>query len=152
MKRAIFTGSFDPFTIGHASIVMRALPLFDEIIIGIGVNESKTCMFSIDKRLQAISSLYADQPRIKVEAYNDLTVDFAKRKNADFIVKGLRCLKDFEYERDQADINRSLTGIETVMLYTEPQFAAISSSMVRELAHFGKSIDEYLPAKTTITL
>jgi pantetheine-phosphate adenylyltransferase len=147
MRKAIFTGSFDPFTIGHASIVMRALPLFDEIIIGIGVNESKECLFSTEERLKAINSLYADEPRIKVEAYNDLTVDFAKRKNADFIIKGIRCVKDFEYERDQADINRSLTGIETVMLYTEPQFAAISSSMVRELAHFGKSIDEYLPTK-----
>jgi pantetheine-phosphate adenylyltransferase len=147
MRRAIFTGSFDPFTIGHASIVMRALPLFDEIIIGIGVNESKEYMFSTEERLETISSLYADEPRVKVEAYNDLTVDFAKRKNADFIVKGIRCVKDFEYERDQADINRSLTGIETVMLYTEPQLAAISSSMVRELAHFGKSIDEYLPTK-----
>ena len=147
MRRAIFTGSFDPFTIGHASIVMRALPLFDEIIIGIGVNESKEYMFSTEERLETISSLYADEPRVKVEAYSDLTVDFAKRKNADFIVKGIRCVKDFEYERDQADINRSLTGIETVMLYTEPQLAAISSSMVRELAHFGKSIDEYLPTK-----
>src|SRR5574344_150376 len=147
MRRAIFTGSFDPFTIGHASIVMRALPLFDEIIIGIGVNESKEYMFSTEERLETISSLYADEPRVKVEAYNDLTVDFAKRKNADFIVKGIRCVKDFEHERDQADINRSLTGIETVMLYTEPQLAAISSSMVRELAHFGKSIDEYLPTK-----
>lgn len=147
MRRAIFTGSFDPFTIGHASIVMRALPLFDGIIIGIGVDESKEYMFSTEERLETISSFYADEPRVKVEAYNDLTVDFAKRENADFIVKGIRCVKDFEYERDQADINRSLTGIEIVMLYTEPQLAAISSSMVRELAHFGKSIDEYLPTK-----
>jgi pantetheine-phosphate adenylyltransferase len=147
MRRAIFTGSFDPFTIGHASIVRRSLPLFDEIIIGIGVNETKKYMFTVEERLHAIESLYADNPHIKVEAYSDLTVDFAKRKNAEFIVKGIRSVKDFEYERDQADINRSLTGIETVMFYAEPQLAAISSSAIRELAHFGKSIDEYLPHK-----
>lgn len=147
MKRAIFTGSFDPFTIGHASIVRRALPLFDEIIIAIGINETKQYMFTVEERLKSIKDLYTDEPRIRVDSYNGLTVDFAKREKADFIVKGIRNVKDFEYERDQADINRSLTGIETVLLYAEPQLAAISSSLVRELSHFGKTIDTYLATK-----
>src|SRR5574344_585480 len=147
MRRAIFPGSFDPYTIGHDSIARRALPLFDELIIAIGVNENKQYMFSLEERLKAIRDLYAGEPKIKVEAYSELTTDFAKREKADFIVKGIRSVKDFEYERDQADINRMLTGIETVILYAEPQLAAISSSVVRELAHFGKGISEYLPKR-----
>lgn len=147
MRRAIFPGSFDPYTIGHDSIARRALPLFDELIIAIGVNENKQYMFSLEERLKAIRDLYAGEPKIKVEAYSELTTDFAKREKADFIVKGIRSVKDFEYERDQADINRMLTGIETVIIYAEPQLAAISSSVVRELAHFGKGISEYLPKR-----
>jgi pantetheine-phosphate adenylyltransferase len=147
MRRAIFPGSFDPFTIGHDSIVRRTLPLFDEIIIGIGVNENKKYLFSLEDRLKAISNHYADESKIKVEAYSELTTDFAIRKKADFIVKGIRNVRDFEYERDQADINRMLTGIETIILYAEPHLEAVSSSVVRELAHFGKDINEYLPKR-----
>ena len=110
MKRAIFPGTFDPFTTGHASIVRRALTFMDEIIIGIGINEKKRTLFPAEKRLQMIRSYYADEPRIRVEAYSDLTIDFASRMDARFIIRGIRSVKDFEYEESIADINRQLAG------------------------------------------
>ena len=131
-------GSFDPFTIGHDSVVRRAVKLFDRLVIGVGVNESKRYMLSAEERVEAIRRLYSGDERISVEQYSDLTVDFARRMGAEFIVKGVRSVKDFEFERDQADINRRLTGIETVLLYAEPGMDCISSSVVRELTHFGR--------------
>lgn len=145
-KIAIFPGSFDPFTIGHASIVERGLPLFDEIVIGVGVNENKRALYTSDRRVEAISRLYAHEPRVRVEAYDDLTVDFARRCGASFILRGLRSVKDFEYERDIANMNHRLTGIETVLLFTEPHYSSISSSVVRELIAFGKDVRDFLPA------
>ena len=138
-------GSFDPFTIGHDAIVRRALPLFDRIVIGVGVNESKKYMYGTEVRLDAIRRIYADNPQVEVKAYSDLTVDFARREGAGFIIKGVRSIKDFEYEREQADINRKIGGIDTVLLYAEPQYESISSSVVRELMHFGKDVSEFLP-------
>lgn len=147
MKTGIFTGSFDPFTIGHADIVKRALPMFDRIVIGVGVNERKACMQTAQERLDAIAALYADEPRVEVRTYSDLTVDFASREQAQFIIKGVRTMRDFEYEREQADINRRIGGIETVLLFADPRYESVSSSMVRELIHFGRSVDEFLPDK-----
>lgn len=144
-RTAIFAGSFDPFTIGHDSIVRRALPLFDRIVIGVGVNEAKRCMYPAEERVAAIASLYAGEPRIEVKAYSGLTVDLARQESAGFIIKGVRSVRDFEYEREQADINRIIGGVETLLLYAEPHLAAVSSSMVRELIHFGRSVDEFLP-------
>ncbi len=141
----IFVGSFDPFTIGHDSVVRRAVALFDRLIIGVGVNESKRYMLSAEERVAAIKAIYADDERIDVEQYSDLTVDFARRMGANFIVKGVRSVKDFEFERDQADINRRLTGVETVLLYAEPGMDCISSSVVRELTHFGRDCSMFLP-------
>ena len=138
-------GSFDPFTIGHDNIVRRALPLFDRLIIGIGVNERKQCLQDADTRKRKIQELYRNESRITVKTYSDLTIDFAKREKADFIVKGVRSAKDFEYEREQADINRRLGDIETLLLFADPSLASISSSMVRELEHFGRDISEFLP-------
>ena len=146
-KIAIFPGSFDPFTIGHASIVERGLPLFDEIVIGVGFNASKRSLFSPEERVEAIRSFYADEPRIRVVAYNDLTIDLARREDANYILRGLRSVKDFEYERDIANINNRLAGVETVLLFTEPQFSDISSSVVRELIAFGKDVTDFLPKK-----
>lgn len=140
----LFTGSFDPYTIGHDNILRRALPLFDKIFIGIGVNERKQYMQTADERLDNISKIYASEPKVEVKTYNDLTIDFAKRVGAQYIIKGVRSVKDFEYEREQADINRQLSGIETLLLYAEPQYANISSSLVRELRHFGRNADEFL--------
>lgn len=145
MKIGVFTGSFDPFTIGHDDIVKRALPLFDQIVIGIGVNERKQYMQTKEERVSAIAKVYANEPKIVVKAYSDLTVDFAKRENASYIIKGIRSIKDFEYEREQAEINRMIGGVETLLLYADPKLASISSSMVRELEHFGRNIDEFLP-------
>ena len=142
---AIFTGSFDPFTIGHYDIVSRALPLFSRIVIGVGVNERKQYMQSAEQRCATIASIYADEPKIEVTSYSDLTGDFARREGAIYIIKGVRSVKDFEYEREQADINRQLSGIDTILLYSDPRYSSISSSMVRELIHFGQDVSRYLP-------
>lgn len=144
-RTGIFVGSFDPFTIGHASVVRRALPLFDHLVIGVGVNAGKRYMTSTEDRVAAISRLYADDSRVKVEAYTGLTVDFAERHGAKFIVKGVRSVRDFEFEREQADINRRLTGVETVLLYAEPGMDSISSTVVRELTSYGRDCTEFLP-------
>lgn len=141
----IFTGSFDPYTIGHDDILRRALPLFDHIVIGIGVNERKSYMQSAEERMKTIKAIYADEPKVEVKTYNDLTIEFARRENASYIIKGVRSVKDFEYERDQADINRQLSGIETLLLYADPRYSAVSSSMVRELIHFGQDVSRFLP-------
>ena len=146
MKRiAIFPGSFDPFTIGHASIVNRGLPMFDEIVIGVGLNENKRTLYTSHERVEAIKRVYASEPRIRVESYRDLTIDFAKRQKAKFILRGLRSVKDFEYERDIANMNHRLAGIETVLLFTEPEYSSVSSSVVRELIAFGKDVGDFLP-------
>ena len=121
MKRAIFPGTFDPFTIGHYSVVKRALTFMDEIIIGIGINDKKKTWFPTEKRVEMIRKLYADEPRIKVEAYDNLTVDFAREREAGFIIRGIRTVHDFEYEETIADINRKLAGVETILLFTEPE-------------------------------
>ena len=145
MKKAIFPGSFDPFTLGHHSIVKRALSFMDEVIVGIGVNEGKRSLIPVEKRVDMIRRLYADEPRVKVEAYSGLTVDFAREQAAEFIIRGIRTVKDFEYEEGIADINRKLTGIETIFLFTEPELASVSSSVVRELLHYGKDVSMFLP-------
>ena len=145
MKKAIFPGTFDPFTLGHHSIVKRALAFMDEVIIGIGINENKRCLLSVEKRVESIQKLYADEPKVKVLAYNGLTVDFAQQQGAEVIIRGIRTVKDFEYEESIADINRKLSGIDTVFLFTEQEYSAVSSSVVRELLHYGKDVRAFLP-------
>jgi pantetheine-phosphate adenylyltransferase len=142
---AIFPGTFDPFTRGHESVVTRALDLFDELIIAIGINEAKRPLFTADERVGMIAKIYADNPRIRVEAYSDLTVDFAKRHGARYILRGIRSVGDFEYEKTIADVNRVLTGVETVVLFTEAEFGHISSTIARELMRFGKDVSDFLP-------
>ena len=143
--KCLFPGSFDPFTLGHKSIVDRVLPMADEVVIAIGVNAGKKSMFSLEERVAQIQKVYANEPRVEVRSYTDLTVDFARREGAQFIVKGVRSVKDFEYEREQADINRRLSGLETILLFAEPGMEAVSSSLVRELQRFGRDVSEFLP-------
>ena len=142
---AIFPGSFDPFTIGHHDIVLRGLEIFDEIIIGIGHNISKRDAFPLEERLAAIQSAFKSEPRVKVMAYDGLTVDFAAEQQAQFILRGVRSVQDFEYERNIAEANKQLSGIETVLLYTRPEYAHISSTLLRDLHAHGKDISPYLP-------
>ena len=151
-KTGVIVGTFDPFTIGHASVVRRALPLFDRLVIGVvGDNVQKPDITPAEERMLAIRQLYAGEPRIAVKPYYGLAVDFARSVGARFIVKGVRSAKDFEYEREQADINRLITNgeVETILLYSEPQLSSISSSMVRELQHFGQDVSPFLPEKRT---
>ena len=136
MTRAIFPGTFDPFTAGHASIVRRALTFIDEIVIAIGINESKHTHFPLEQRKRMI---------ITVESYDGLTTDFAQQAGANLIVRGIRTVRDFEYEETIADINRKLTGIETILLFTEPELTCVSSTIVRELLSFGKDISQFVP-------
>lgn len=145
MRTAIFPGTFDPFTIGHDALVRRALNLVDELYIAIGINTEKRTMLTLDERITRIKALYEDDPRVHVVSYEGLTTDFAQSIGAQLIIRGVRNTIDFEYERNIADVNRMLTGIETVLLISEPEYAAISSSVVRELAHFGKDVSKYLP-------
>ena len=147
MKRiALFPGSFDPFTIGHKDIVERTLQsLADEVIIAIGNNCDKQYLQSVEERVESISKVFENNPNVKVVAYDGLTVDFAKQVEAGLIVRGVRNMKDFEYERDIADVNHRLTGIETVLLYTKPEYSCVSSSIVRELMSYNKDVTEFLP-------
>ncbi|WP_321425374.1 pantetheine-phosphate adenylyltransferase [uncultured Bacteroides sp.] len=145
MKRAIFPGTFDPFTVGHSSVVKRALTFMDEIVIAIGINENKKTYFPIEKRVEMIHDLYKDEPKIKVMPYNSLTIDFAQSVDAKFIIRGIRTVKDFEYEETIADINRKLAGIETILLFTEPELTCVSSTIVRELLQYNKDISCFIP-------
>lgn len=149
-KRAIFPGTFDPFTIGHQSLVKRGLEIVDEIIIAIGINEKKQTYFPLEKRLEAIEKLYKKNNRIQVMSYDSLTVDFAHSVDAQFIMRGIRTVNDFEYEKSIADVNRKLTGIETFILFTEPEHTHISSSIVRELLTYGKDISLFVPKETEL--
>lgn len=147
MKTGLFAGTFDPFTIGHASVVRRALQLFDRVVVAVGVNDAKHPETTAQQRVEAIRSLYADDERVKVVAYSGLTVDVAREHGAAFIVKGVRSVRDYESEREQAEVNRRLAGIDTVLLMAEPGLEAVSSSTVRSLRSFGRDVSEFLPKK-----
>lgn len=142
---ALFAGTFDPFTKGHHALIKRALPLFDKIIIAIGNNSEKKCMFTIEERVAAIEKLYTEESRVEVKVYNCLTVDFAREIGATALLRGVRSIKDFEYERELADINLKIGGIDTVLLISEAEHASVSSSVVRELIKYGKNIAQFLP-------
>ncbi len=150
-KIAIFPGSFDPITKGHVSVIKRAIPLFDEIIVSIGINSSKQYMFTLDQRKAWIDTVFVDEPKVKVQTYSGLTVDFCKKVNANYILRGLRTAADFEFEREIAQVNKMLTaGIETLFLLTEPEFTPISSSIVREVFRYGGDISSLVPPEVKI--
>lgn len=144
-RKAIFPGTFDPFTIGHYSLVKRSLELVDEIVIAIGVNDTKKTYFPLDKRIDMIRSLYKDDSRIVVGTYDSLTVDYAKETGSNCIIRGIRSVNDFEYEKTIADMNRNISGIETIVLFTEPELTHISSTIVRELLRFGHDVSQFIP-------
>jgi len=144
-KKALFSGTFDPFTIGHHAIIKRALNFTDEIIIAIGINSDKKNLFSVEERAENIKKIYAEEKRIKVAHYDGLTIDFAKESGVDFILRGIRNINDFEYEKNMADINLKLSGIDTLFIFSEPEYSYISSSLVRELINYKKDISNLIP-------
>lgn len=146
-KTAIFPGSFDPYTMGHHDIVMRSLEIFDEVIIGIGYNSTKkNRYFDIELMVEKIESVYSDERRVKVIVYNELTSTLAKKHEAGFLIRGLRNTTDFEYENTISQMNRYLNeNLETVFLITSPQYAAISSTVIREVHRYGGNVSEFLP-------
>jgi len=144
-KIAVFAGTFDPFTIGHQDIVNRALPLFDHIIIAIGVNDEKKTVFSLEKRLEIIKQAFINQPKIKVDTYTGLTGEFCKKNNAQFLIRGLRNTIDFQYENDLAKANMEIFDLETLFIMTSPTLSHVSSSLVRELYKNKGNYLKYLP-------
>ena len=148
---AMFQGSFDPFTRGHESIVRRSLPLFDEIVVAVVSNIAKKPFMSLDNRLEFIKQVFAE-PRVRVVASEGLTVDVAREVGATCLLRGVRMIQDFENEMHMAEINRRLGGIETVLLYTLPEFSHISSTIVRELYNYNQDISEYIPENVDIKL
>ena len=151
-KKALFPGTFDPFTLGHASLVERGLELVDEVIIAIGVNDEKRTCFSVGQRMDALRALYKGDARVSVCSYRGLTVDFAREVGAQFFLRGIRTTIDFEYEKQIADLNRQLAGIETLFLLTLPQHAHLSSTAVRQLLPHGKDLSDFLPAEIMAAL
>ena len=144
-RTVLFAGTFDPFTRGHHSLVLRALAQFDKVVVAVGHNSGKQCMFSIEQRVEAIEKLYEGNAAVEVHPYNGLTIDFAREVGATALLRGVRSVKDFEYERELADINMRLSGIDTVLLVSEPGLSSVSSSVVRELISYGKDVTEFLP-------
>ncbi|WP_420321867.1 pantetheine-phosphate adenylyltransferase [Flagellimonas sp.] len=150
MRRAIFPGSFDPLTLGHYDIITRGITLFDELLIAIGINADKKYMFSLEERTQFIEQAFKDEPKIKVVTYEGLTVDFCKKVNADFILRGLRNPADFEFEKAIAHTNRKLSEIETVFLLTSSGKSYISSSIVRDVIRNGGDYTGLVPSTVVV--
>ena len=150
-KIAVFPGSFDPITLGHVSVIKRALPLFDEIIVAIGNNSQKKYMFDLKQREEWIKGAFVNDSQVSVDIYQGLTIEYCEKKNVKFILRGLRNQQDFEFERSIAQMNRKQNDeIETVFLFTEPEYTAISSSIVREIVRHGGNVDQFLPGNISI--
>ena len=148
MRTCLFPGTFDPITLGHTDVINRGLDLFDRLVIGIGVNSSKTPMFTLEDRMVWIREVYKDDPRVEVAAYSGLTINFCKEIDARFILRGIRYVSDFEYEKAIADVNRTVApGIETIFLTTVPQYSSIASTLVRDLLRYGGDVSPFLPAQ-----
>ena len=149
-KRAVFPGSFDPLTLGHTDIIDRAIPLFDEIIIAIGTNSSKKYMFSLEERRAFIEKTYANQPKVIVDTYQGLTIEYCKKVNSQFILRGLRNPADFEFEKAIAQTNRKMSEIETIFLLTSADTSYISSSIVRDIIINHGDVSMLVPKSVTL--
>jgi pantetheine-phosphate adenylyltransferase len=144
---AVFPGSFDPVTKGHESIVLRAIPLFDKVIVAIGNNSTKTYMFSLENRKKWLKHTFAKHKQVSVEDYSGLTVDFCKKKNAGYILRGIRTPGDYEFESNIAQMNRAMVpGIETIFMLTLPEYTAVSSSIVRDILKHGGNARQFIPS------
>lgn len=149
---AVFPGSFDPFTNGHKSIVDRALPLFDRVIIAIGHNAEKRTLFSLEKRMEWITAVFGSDSRVSVDWYEGLTVDFCKKNEARYLLRGIRNTIDFEYEKSIAQMNKQISnGIETIILFTDAEYSAVSATGVRDIIRYGGDISAYVPKEIVIT-
>jgi pantetheine-phosphate adenylyltransferase len=149
----LFPGTFDPLTLGHVDIIDRAIPLFDKIVVGIGLNASKVPMFSADQRLQWINDIYKNEPRVTGSVYEGLTIEFCKTIGARFILRGIRYVSDFEYEKTIADANRTLDkSIETIFLTGEPKYTSVASTIVRDIIRNGGDARPFLPEAVHISL
>lgn len=150
---ALFPGTFDPVTLGHTDIIDRALPLFDKLVIGIGVNSGKVPMFSVEQRVEWLREIYKDQPTVEVTSYEGLTVNFCKQIGARFILRGIRYVSDFEYEKAIADINRKMEHeVETIFLTCSPEFSTIASTLVRDVIRNGGDAAQFLPDAVSSSL
>lgn len=150
-KIAIFPGSFDPITVGHVDIVTRAVPLFDEIIVAIGVNTQKKYLFSLEQRIEWIQKVFKDQPTVKVESYTGLTVNYCQQKNAKYIIRGIRSSADFEYEKTIAQLNKMMQpDLDTFLILSSPELSAISSTIVREIIIGNGDTSKFLPKEVDI--
>ncbi|MCU7694127.1 pantetheine-phosphate adenylyltransferase [Haoranjiania flava] len=146
MRIALFPGTFDPITLGHVDIINRSLDLFDKIVIGIGTNVNKTPMFSAERRVEWIEEIYKDEPRVSAAIYEGLTVSFCQQVNAKYIVRGIRFVSDFEYEKTIADMNRSLDhSIETIFLTCLPEYSSVASTLVRDVIRNNGDASAFLP-------
>lgn len=147
MKIAVFPGSFDPITVGHESIIKRALPLFDKIILAIGVNSSKNYMFSLEERKNSLIKCFKDEEKIEVDTFNGLTIEYCKNVKAEFILRGLRVAADFEFERNIALMNQAMyKNIETIFLISDPKHSAITSTVVRDIIRNNGDVSQFIPA------
>ena len=144
-RTALFAGSFDPYTVGHRALVERALQMFDRVVVAVGYNSEKGGATTVEERVAAIAAVYRDDSRVEVRSYSCLTMDFAREVGADVLLRGVRNIKDFEYERELADVNKQIGGIDTVLLVSEPGYSSVSSSVVRELMRYGKDVSDLLP-------